>query len=188
MSSCIPVASVLILFALRLQELRTKRAIIPGSIRETLTLRLFLATGTVMLVCIIVEFLVQGAVWHWITFVAGWSCAIASFLLRRRAIAALGPYWSLHVEIRDQHAFIQTGPFRWMRHPTYTSMILELVAGALILNAFVSLLIIPLLFIPVLIYRMKAEEAALVEKFGEAYRQYQMSTPALIPYKWPRAS
>src|SRR5205814_507751 len=104
-----------------------------------------------------------------------------SFWLRRRAIAALGRFWSLHVEIRENHEFVQTGPFRWMRHPAYLSMILELVSLCLVLNAPASMLIILFLFAPLLIVRIRIEEAALVQKFGNAYSEYQKTTAALFP-------
>jgi protein-S-isoprenylcysteine O-methyltransferase Ste14 len=48
-------------------------------------------------------------------------------------------------------------------------------------------LFIGLIFGPALYYRMKWEESALVQKFGEPYRQYQQNTPALFPYKIPQA-
>ena len=134
---------------------------------------------------IVAEFLLGGAVWSWPSFCAGWVLALVSFGLRTRAIAALGPFWSLHIEIRQQHEFVRTGPFRWVRHPAYLSMLLELVAGPLIMSAFFSLWIVPVFFLPILIWRVRSEEAAMVEKFGEAYRIYQRTTPALFPYKRP---
>jgi protein-S-isoprenylcysteine O-methyltransferase Ste14 len=88
------------------------------------------------------------------------------------------------VEIRDNHEFVQSGPFRFVRHPAYFSMILELLALALICNAFFTLLLIPIFFVPVLIMRIRIEEVALVEKFGDAYRTFQRTKPALIPWKW----
>ena len=121
---------------------------------------------------------------QWASFIAGWVCGIASFIIRRKAIAALGKFWSLHVEIRDNHEFVQSGPFRWVRHPAYFSMILELLALALICNAFFTLLLIPLFFVPVLVLRIRIEEVALVEKFGDAYRTFQRTKPALFPWKW----
>jgi protein-S-isoprenylcysteine O-methyltransferase Ste14 len=63
-------------------------------------------------------------------------------------------------------------------------MILELLALALICNAFFTLLLIPIFFVPVLIMRIRIEEVALVEKFGDAYRTFQRTKPALIPWKW----
>ena len=114
-------------------------------------------------------------------------CAAASVVIRRQAIAALGKFWSLHVEIRESHRFVQAGPFRWMRHPTYFSMILELASIGLILNSPWTFLVVNLIFVPTLLLRLRLEEAALVEKFGETYRTYQRTTPALFPYRFPRA-
>jgi len=181
----LPIASGLLIYGLRMAELGTKREIVPGPVRETATLRLFILAGALMLAGAIVEFLWRGGTWHGPAFLAGWVLALASIALRRRAIAALGHFWSLHVEIRPNHQFVRSGPFRWLRHPTYLSMFLELFAGALFLNAPGALAISLLIFVPTLLWRLRLEEAALVEKFGDAYRAYQSNTPALFPYKWP---
>ena len=180
----LPLISVVAIYIARLIELGTKRELIAGQIRENLTLRLFLLAGTVIFAGAIAEYLGLRPGLRWGPFSAGWVCAVASFAIRRQAIAALGKFWSLHVEIRDNHEFVQSGPFRWVRHPAYFSMILELLALALICNAFFTLLLIPLLFVPVLILRIRIEEVALVEKFGDAYRTFQRTKPALIPWKW----
>lgn len=179
----LPVISVVTIYLVRVMELRTRRNTVPGTIRETLTLRLFLAAGALMLTGSLVEYFWRGEGMRLWPFLAGWACALASFLIRWRAIAALGRFWSLHVEIRANHEFVQSGPFRWMRHPTYFSMILELLLVGLILNVYYSLLAVSLLFVPTLLRRIRLEEAMLVEKFGEAYRNYQATTPALFPYK-----
>ena len=183
----VPIASVLTIYLARLVELRTKRSTISGPIKETLTLRLFVLAGVLMLGGSMAEFLMRHSSLFWPTFIAGWLCAACSFSIRRRAIAALGKFWSLHVEIRDNHQFVRSGPFRWVRHPTYFSMVLELVCAGLILNAWVSLGLAALIFIPALLVRLKLEEAALVEKFGADYQAYQRETPAIFPYKWPTA-
>jgi protein-S-isoprenylcysteine O-methyltransferase Ste14 len=185
MEVVLPIASVLVIYLARMVELKTKRNTIRGPVKENLTLQLFMLAGTLMLVGSITEFLLRHSSLFWPTFAAGWACALLSFGIRRRAIAALGKFWSLHVEIRDNHQFVRTGPFRWVRHPTYFSMILELICAGLILNAWVTLILAALIFIPALLMRLKLEEAALVEKFGPAYQAYQRETPAIFPYKWP---
>jgi protein-S-isoprenylcysteine O-methyltransferase Ste14 len=77
------------------------------------------------------------------------------------------------------------GPFRFVRHPAYLSMILELLALALICGAVFTLLLIPALFVPVLIHGSCGwRKRRWSKKFGTAYREYQLSTPALFPYKW----
>jgi protein-S-isoprenylcysteine O-methyltransferase Ste14 len=185
-TTVLPVLSVLLILLARLREVGTKRDTVSGPVRENLTFRLFMLVGVLMVAGSVTEFLlVRAARYSWLLFVLGWIAALASFRIRRSAIAALGKFWSLHVEIRENHQFVKTGPFRWIRHPTYFSMILELLSAGLILNAFLMLLIIPLVFFPVLILRVKIEEAALVEKFGDAYRHYQQITPALLPTRWP---
>jgi len=183
----IPLASVLAIYGGRLIELAAKRQTVPGKVRETVTLRLFMLVGTLMAVGSIGEFLLLGKRLQWGTFAAGAVLAVASFWIRRRAIASLGRFWSLHVEIRENHQFVRSGPFQWVRHPTYFSMILELLALGLVTNAWFALLVVFLLFPPILAYRVKLEESALTEKFGDAYRDYQRTTPALIPYKWLRS-
>jgi protein-S-isoprenylcysteine O-methyltransferase Ste14 len=184
----LPIVVALVVYVARVVELQTRRQTIRGPIKESLTLKLFVLAGTVMIGVGLVEFLARGWRWSWPLLLAGVVCALLSFTIRRQAIATLGQFWSLHVEIRENHEFVRSGPFRWMRHPTYFTMILELVSVALILQAWWSLLLTALLFIPTLVYRVRLEERALVGKFGDAYRAYQRTTPALFPYKHPKTS
>ena len=188
MKSFLPILAAVIVYAVRIAEVKRKRDTVAGKVQENLTLRLFMIIGTLMTFGSVSEYVL----WHWGDFswgalVAGLVCALASFKLRWAAIAALGKFWSLHVEIRENHEFVQSGPFRFVRHPTYFSMVLELAAFGLICSAWSMLLIIPFAFIPALMMRLRLEEPALLEKFGDTYRQYQSRVPMLIPYKWPAA-
>src|SRR5205823_2151912 len=160
----LPLASVVLIYLTRMIELRTRRDTIAGPVRERLTLRLFVLAGTLMVAGSIVEFLLRHLKLNEWTFGGGWMCAVASVVVRRKAIAALGKFWSLHVEIREHHQFVQTGPFRWVRHPTYFSMILELLGLGLIMNATYTLVIVAVIFVPTLAFRINYEERALVEK------------------------
>jgi protein-S-isoprenylcysteine O-methyltransferase len=181
-----PLVTALVLFSFRIKELGTNRALVPGTVRERWTLRLFFAAGILMITGSVMEFHVRDERLRWPSFVVGCALALGSFGLRRWAIASLGKYWSLHVEIRQDHPLVKSGPFRWMRHPTYLSMIMELMSGALILNAILTSVVVFPIFIAILIYRLRLEEAALIEKFGAAYEQYRREVPALIPCKWPK--
>jgi protein-S-isoprenylcysteine O-methyltransferase Ste14 len=180
----VPIASALLIYWLRIRELKTIRDTVKGEIRENLTLRLFIAVGSLMLIGSIAE-----QIWfrHPLSvplLIAGWSVALSSFWLRRRAIRELGKMWSLHVEIRAQHQLIMSGPYRWVRHPAYTSMVLELVAFGLLLQSIYTSALVLLLFVPTLVMRIRIEEAALREQVA-GYSEYQRSTPALLPYKLP---
>ena len=168
---------------MRVAEIKTKRETVAGKIRKSVTLRLFFVAGGALLAGSIVEYFLRGAIFSWPWFVAGMLLGVVSFLIRRRAISALGKFWSMQIEIRENHEFVKTGPFRWMRHPVYFSMILELLAVGLVLHAPVAMvIIIPFLFVPVLLMRIRLEETAMLEKFGDAYRDYQKTTPSVFPF------
>jgi protein-S-isoprenylcysteine O-methyltransferase Ste14 len=110
-----------------------------------------------------------------------------SFWVRRRAIRELGRMWSLHVEIREQHRLIVSGPYRWVRHPAYTSMILELASLGFLLQSRFTSGAVAVLFVPTLLWRIRIEEAALTEQIS-GYAAYRRSTPALVPYRLPGAA
>jgi protein-S-isoprenylcysteine O-methyltransferase Ste14 len=125
-------------------------------------------------------YLAKRGLW-WVTFVPGVILSLTSFWVRRSAIRALGRFWSLHVEMREEHEFIRTGPFAYARHPVYLSMIFELAGAGLILNAWFTLVGVLLLFIPTVIARIRIEEAALIEQFGNPYCEYMRAVPAVFP-------
>ncbi len=184
----LPIVAVIIVYAVRIAEVKKKRQTIPGIVQETRTFNLFLIIGTVMTFGSVAEYRIfRFPNFSWIALVGGLVCAVLSFQIRWSAIAALGKFWSLHVEIREGHEFVQTGPFRMLRHPTYFSMILELLAVGLLCSAWLTLLLVPFALVPAIILRLRLEEPALVDKFGDKYREYQKRVPMLIPYKWPSA-
>jgi protein-S-isoprenylcysteine O-methyltransferase Ste14 len=182
----LPIVSAVLIYLARIRELKTRRDIVPGKVRENLTLRLFVLVGSLMLLGSIAEELWFRPAFSPVLFATGWLCAVASFALRRVAIRELGKMWSLHVEIRERHQLVVTGPYRWVRHPAYTSMMLELASLGLLLQSRYASVLTAVLFIPTLIARIRIEEAALKAQV-EGYSDYQRSTPALLPYKFPGA-
>lgn len=186
----LPIVSVVLLASARGLEIFTqKQGRVRGPVRENLTFWLFVLTGAVVAGGSIVEYVfgqpsTSWGLGGWAVFALGWLLGVISFWIRNSAIAALGRFWSLHVEIRDNHEFVKSGPFRFVRHPVYFSMILELLAFALVCCAWVMVLVIPVIFVPVLLMRVRLEEAALIEKFGPAYEEYRRTTPAIFPRPW----
>jgi protein-S-isoprenylcysteine O-methyltransferase Ste14 len=177
----LPVLATLLVFAERMREVFTKRAVVPGKTKETLTFNLFMLCGLLIVAGGITEYYLRDERLWWATFIPGVILSLASFWLRRAAIRALGRFWSLHVEMREGHEFVRTGPFAYARHPVYLSMVFELLGIGLMLNAWLTLAGVFLLFIPTVIARIRMEEAALVEQFGDAYRVYMREIPAVLP-------
>lgn len=113
--------------------------------------------------------------------VAGMILFVVANVIRISAIRSLGRYWSLHVEVREQHPFVHEGPYRYVRHPAYLSFVLEHIAVPLVGNAWWSLAVTVGVYVPLIVLRLSREEAALVGKFGDVYRAYQQKVGALVP-------
>jgi protein-S-isoprenylcysteine O-methyltransferase Ste14 len=124
-----------------------------------------------------------GAGFSWLAFAVGVGLFALSLWLRLTAIRTLGRMWSLNLEIRQGHQLVQAGVYRWMRHPAYTAIMLEVVAIPLAANAWGSL-VLPLgLYVPLLLARWWREEQEMSAKFGEAYRQYRRQVCAFVPLR-----
>ena len=177
----LPLAAVAVVYLARMSEVFAKREVVAGKRFESVTFRLFMLCGILIVAGGIAEFLLRHSVLWWPTFAIGVICSLASFAIRRAAIRALGKFWSLHVEMREGHEFVTGGPFAYARHPVYFSMILELLGIGLIVNAWITLAVVFAIFTPTLIARVRIEERALLEKFGDAYAKYMLHTPAIVP-------
>jgi protein-S-isoprenylcysteine O-methyltransferase Ste14 len=177
----LPMLTVFACFAERMREVFAKRQTVPGKTPEKLTFNLFMFCGVAIVAGGIAEYLLRDLYLWWPTFIPGVILSVASFIVRRSAIRALGRFWSVHVEMREGHEFVRSGPFAHARHPVYFSMILELAGIGLILNSWIALGAVLLIFVPTLVARVRIEERALVDQFGEAYRDYMRSTPAIVP-------
>lgn len=93
----------------------------------------------------------------------------------------LGPNWSSVVELKRDHVLIQSGPYRVVRHPIYTGLLLGLLGSCVALGEWRGLLGSVLAFTAILL-RVRAEDALMARSFGETYRIYRRETPALVPY------
>lgn len=167
-------------------ELYSRTDTVAGAVLERWTLRLFKVAGWILFAGGMIEYCLDRPPFSWGIYGAGLLLALISIKLRRAARAELGRYWSFHIELRDSQPLVTSGPFRLMRHPVYFSMILELLAGALILRAWIALAACMVVFVPALLARMKNEETAMIQRFGEAYLSYRRRTPAIVPsvFRW----
>ena len=93
----------------------------------------------------------------------------------------LGSNFSTTLHIRDEHTLVTGGPYRWVRHPMYTVLYLHFISIFLLSqNWFVGgVFLIALTLIVIL--RIRNEEAAMIEKFGEGYRAYMLRTGRFLP-------
>jgi protein-S-isoprenylcysteine O-methyltransferase Ste14 len=96
------------------------------------------------------------------------------------ARAYLGGNWSSSVTVKVGHQLVRSGPYRWVRHPIYTGMILALTGTAVVRHQVRGLVAIVLLYAGFKI-KSKIEEHAMTDTFGAEYEDYSRSTGAILP-------
>jgi protein-S-isoprenylcysteine O-methyltransferase Ste14 len=106
---------------------------------------------------------------------------IAGLLLRWTAIFTLGVSFSTNVAIHANQTLRKTGLYRWVRHPSYSGMLVIFAAIGLSQRNWVSLAVMLIFPTAALLYRIHVEELALGEAFGDDYARYRQSTFRLIP-------
>ena len=117
-----------------------------------------------------------------IDYVIGLSLFLLGLIIRWIAIIHLGRFFTVNVAIADDHELITTGPYRYVRHPSYTGTLLIFLGfGLCTLNIF-SLAAIFLPITAAFLWRMHVEETALREAFGERYREYTAATAQILPW------
>jgi protein-S-isoprenylcysteine O-methyltransferase Ste14 len=104
--------------------------------------------------------------------------------LRWWSFWALGRYFTFSVMTSADQPVITSGPYRFLRHPSYAGVLLALVGIGVCLGNGLSL--IALLVFPALglVYRIRVEEAALSAALGDRYTGYASSRKRIIPFVW----
>ena len=97
-------------------------------------------------------------------------------------IRSLGKYFTVDVTIKEDHKIKKDGFYSVLRHPSYLASLLTFLGLGLFLNNWLALAVA---FIPpflAFLYRIKIEEEALTEQFGQDYTDYKKQTKKLIPF------
>jgi protein-S-isoprenylcysteine O-methyltransferase len=113
---------------------------------------------------------------------AGVALFVTGLLLRWWAIITLGRFFTVDVAIEPDHELIERGPFRMVRHPSYTGVLLAFVGLALTLGNWAALLAILVPIGAAFIHRMNVEENALSGALGPQYTDYMRRTNRLVPF------
>jgi protein-S-isoprenylcysteine O-methyltransferase Ste14 len=106
----------------------------------------------------------------------------AGIALRLYAIHVLGASFTTTVTISPEQTVIETGPYRFIRHPSYTGFLITLLGLGLSATNWLSLLVLMGCALPGLSYRIHVEEHVLQEHLGQQYQEYMRRTKRLIPF------
>ncbi|QQR85397.1 MAG: isoprenylcysteine carboxylmethyltransferase family protein [Flavobacteriales bacterium] len=100
------------------------------------------------------------------------------------AIRTLKNNFSATVRIKQDQQLVTSGPYRWLRHPSYTGAWLAMFGAALLMHSYIGLVLMGPGMMLVYMRRIALEERTLEAGFGEAYRSMKACTRRLVPCIW----
>jgi protein-S-isoprenylcysteine O-methyltransferase len=116
--------------------------------------------------------------------IAGVACCAAGVALAIWARWILGANWSASPTIKEGHELITAGPYRFVRHPIYTGLLLALFGSQVLAAGRACDLIIYAVIAVGLHFKSKVEEGFMMQTFPDAYSEYRHHTKAIIPFIW----
>lgn len=113
----------------------------------------------------------------------GLLLVVAGAVIRLWAVRTLGVFFSVKLVLQPDQPLITAGPYRVVRHPSYTGVLVAAVGIALALNSYAVVAVLPLPLVAAYVLRIKAEERFL-RRALPAYDAYVEHTWRLCPYLW----
>jgi protein-S-isoprenylcysteine O-methyltransferase Ste14 len=125
---------------------------------------------------------------HWLADFLSWTAIPffgAGLWLFWTSHATIGRYWSIRIQLKEAHRLVTDGPYRFIRHPLYTSLFLGYLGTLLALQSWVLAVWFPA-FVAAYLLFADEEETVMERGFGDAYRAYRRDTGMFLP-KWRSA-
>ena len=121
---------------------------------------------------------------RWLFFVLGLVLMATGTAVRAWAVVVLGRYFTVEVRVQPGQTVVDRGPYRWVRHPAYTGLIVFLVGVGLALTNWLSLIVLAVVPTAGLLVRIRSEERVLLAALGKDYRRYATGRRRLFPGVW----
>ena len=115
-------------------------------------------------------------------YILGFILFLGGLALRWYSIGYLGRYFTVNVSISAEHKLIDSGPYRYVRHPSYSGALLAFIGLGLCFGNWLSILFLTVPILAAFLWRIRIEEDALLDALGEKYRAYMRRTKRLIPW------
>lgn len=148
-------------------------------------------TGPLIMIVALVGQILAALELRWLHLAASapqWGVGLAAIVggsgLRVLAIRALGRWFTGTVRVVGGQAVVMSGPYRWIRHPSYLGALIAILGVPILFGAWGALVFAAVSMIAVYRRRIVLEEAALAAALGEPYRGYRSRTWALVPGVW----
>ena len=112
--------------------------------------------------------------------VIGWL----GLLLRWWSFVTLGTYFTTVLKTSPDQVIVERGPYRVLRHPSYTGLLAVFVGGGLMLGNWAGTAASFLLILVGLVYRLRREERAMIDSRGDVYLGFAADRARLVPFVW----
>ncbi len=121
--------------------------------------------------------------WHrTLLFAIGIFLMLVGVAFRWYSIRILGKYFTRQVAIQPGQTVVENGPYRLIRHPSYSGALITIFGEGLALTNWLSLIVVMVITFIGYSYRVWVEEKTLANVLGEPYRQYMRRTKRFIPF------
>jgi protein-S-isoprenylcysteine O-methyltransferase Ste14 len=130
-------------------------------------------------------FYIPGAAITWqrpLVFFLGIALILLGTALRLWSMLTLGRFFTPNVMVRTDQQVVERGPYRFVRHPSYSGALLIMLGLGLTLTNWASLVVILLFSLVGLMYRVWVEERVLSAELGRPYTEYMQRTRRFIPF------
>jgi protein-S-isoprenylcysteine O-methyltransferase len=114
-------------------------------------------------------------------FIIGTCMAIIGLIIRITSIITLKKHFTYTVAKVQDHELIETGLYKWIRHPGYLGQLIIFAGISMSLSNWLSVVLMMLPVLAGYLYRIRTEEKFMVGQFGVKYTDYQKRTKRLIP-------
>ena len=112
---------------------------------------------------------------------AGVFLLVVGFGMRYWAARTLGSDFLVRLDLREEHRLVDSGPYKYVRHPTYAALFLMALGTGLCFVSPVALTATLAVWLPAMLVRVEREERQLVSRYGPTYEAYQRRTWKLVP-------
>lgn len=117
-------------------------------------------------------------------FCIGIVVMIFGLFIRIWSVFTLGKSFRTTVEVHKDQEIIQKGPYKLIRHPSYTGLLMICLGYGIAVQNWLSLIVVIILPLAALLYRIYIEEEYMANTLGSKYEDYRLKTKKLIPWIW----
>ena len=119
-----------------------------------------------------------------VVFAFGATCAWLGLLLRWWSVLTLGRFFTTVLAVGETQPVIESGPYRWLRHPSYSGLLLAFVGCGVMVGDWAGLLGSVGIVLAALVLRIRVEERALTAALGQRYVTFASRRARLVPFVW----